>query len=90
LPEEDFAMHEFQVEGGYIKPLGLSIKKVAEITGESQWQVKEKLRNGTYKAKKSGRRTIVIYQTVEEAWERLPDATFKRLKRKHERENLRL
>lgn len=81
-------MPEFQqVEGGFIKPFGLSIKKVAEITGESQWQVKEKLRNGTYKAKKSGRRTIVIYQTVEAAWKSLPDATFKPLKR---RENLTL
>ena len=34
---------------GGIEPLGLSIAKVAEITGESPWQVKQKLRNGTYK-----------------------------------------
>jgi hypothetical protein len=74
-------MHEL-VEGG-MPPLGLSIKKVAEITGESTWQVKEKLRNGIYKAKKSGRRTIVIYATVKAAWDRLPDAKFQPLKRKH-------
>lgn len=82
-------MHEFQIERG-IEPLGLSIKKTAEITGESTWQVKEKLRNGTYKAKKSGRRTIVIYQTVKAAWDSLPDAVFKPSKRKHEHQDLTL
>ena len=83
-------MSEFQAESG-IEPFGLSIAKVAEITGESPWQVKQKLRNGTYKAKKSGRRTIVIYQTVKAAWENLPDATFKAptpRKRRHEPEDL--
>ena len=64
-------MRESQVEGGpSLESLGLSIKKTAEITAESPWQVKEKLRNGSYKAKKSGRRTIVIYQTVKAAFPR--------------------
>jgi hypothetical protein len=58
-----------------IKPLGISIKKTAEITSESEWQVKERLRRGEYKAKKSGRRTIVIYQSVEDRWNSLPDWT---------------
>ena len=61
-----------------LKPLGLSIKETASITGESQWQVKQKLRSGIYRAKKSGRRTIVIYATVEAAWDKLPQATFKK------------
>jgi hypothetical protein len=68
-------MREFQIQGG-IKPFGLSIKDTAKATGESTWKVKEKLRNGTYKAKKSGRRTIVTYESIEAAWENLPDATF--------------
>jgi hypothetical protein len=83
-------MPEFQVEGG-IKPLGLSIKKTAEITSESEWQVKERLRRREYRAKKSGRRTIVVYESVEDYWNSLPDATFKApapRKRKHEREDL--
>lgn len=73
-------------EGGSqgLKPLGLSIKETAAITGESTWQVKQKLRNGTYKAKKSGRRTLVIYETVRAAWDNLPDATFKPLRRKQQ------
>jgi hypothetical protein len=74
-------MHEFQCEGCHLKPFGLSIKKVAEITGESPWQVKEKLRRGIYRAKKSGRRTVVTFESVEAAWNALPDAKFKPSKR---------
>lgn len=67
-----------RVESGQgLKPLGLSIKETAAVTGESQWQVKQKLRAGTYQAKKSGRRTIIIYASIEAAWDRLPNATFK-------------
>jgi hypothetical protein len=80
-------MREFQIEAS-LKPFGLSIAKVAEITGESTWQVKQKLRDGTYKAKKSGRRTIVIYETVEAAWNSLPAAAFKPSKRKHSEQEL--
>ena len=76
-------MGEFQAERG-VPPLGLSIKQTAKVTGESEWTVKQKLRDGTYRAKKSGRRTIVIYQTVVEHWDSLPDAKFcKPLRRKH-------
>jgi hypothetical protein len=68
---------------GGIEPLGLSIRQTAEITGESEWTVKQKLRNGTYKAKKSGRRTIIVYQSVVAHWNSLPDAKFcKPLRRK--------
>jgi hypothetical protein len=67
---------KFQIKGGH-EPFGLSVKDTAEATGESVWTVKQKLRAGTYKAKKSGRRTIVDYSSVKEAWQSLPDATFK-------------
>jgi hypothetical protein len=69
--------------GQGLKPLGLSIKETAAMTSESEWQVKEHLRRGEYRAKKSGRRTIIIYQSVEDHWNSLPDATFKPSKRKH-------
>jgi len=61
---------------GAIEPLGLSIKKTAEVTGESEWAVKNKLRHGIYRGRKSGRRTIVIYESVKTAWESLPAAKF--------------
>jgi hypothetical protein len=79
--------------GQGLKPLGLSIKETAAITGESVWTVKKKLRDGTYSAKKSGRRTIVVYTSIEAAWNALPDATFQAptpRKRRHEQDTARL
>ena len=83
--------HTHESGGQGLKPLGVSIKQAAEITSESQWQVKQKLRNGTYQAKKSGRRTIISYASIEAAWHGLPDATFKAptpRKRRHAHEDL--
>jgi hypothetical protein len=59
-----------------LEPLGISVADVSAMTGESVWTVKMKLRRGIYKAKKSGRRTIVDYQSVKHAWETLPAAQF--------------
>jgi hypothetical protein len=59
-----------------VEPLGLSINDTATVTAESVWTVKQKLRDGTYRAKKAGRRTIVIFASVKAAWETLPEATF--------------
>jgi hypothetical protein len=59
-----------------IEKLGSSIKEVASSTGQSEWLVKHKLRKGRYRAKKEGRRTIIINESVREDFENLPDATF--------------
>ena len=59
-----------------IDPLTISIAETARITGESEWTVKNKLRLGTYQARKSGRRTLVVYASVKEANEALPEAKF--------------
>ena len=56
--------------------LGWSIKKTAEKTSESEWKVKQKLRAGVYRAKKSGRRTIILPESVEANFRNLPDAQF--------------
>jgi hypothetical protein len=53
-----------------------SIKETAEISGESTWKVKNLLRLGTYRARKSGRRTLVEVASVMERAESLPIATF--------------
>jgi hypothetical protein len=57
-------------------PLFLSIKEVAKISGESTWTVKDLLRRGIYKARKSGRRTLVEFESVKNRAETLPIATF--------------
>jgi len=81
-----------EITGQAIKPLGVSIKQAAEITSESEWTVKQKLRSGLYKAKKAARRTIIIYESIEKAWNALPDASFKaptprKRKRRPEQDN---
>jgi hypothetical protein len=53
-----------------------SIGEVARRTGESQWTVKDKLRRGVYLGKKSGRRTLVIVDSVKKHINELPDAVF--------------
>jgi hypothetical protein len=56
--------------------LGWSIDTTAHKTAESDWTVKQKLRNGIYKAVKSGRRTLIIPASVRAHFASLPAATY--------------
>jgi hypothetical protein len=56
-----------------IEPLGLSVNATAEVTGESTWQVYKKIRDGTYRARKAGARTLVDFQSIKAAYNNLPD-----------------
>jgi hypothetical protein len=58
------------------EPEFLSISDAATYTAESEWTVKDKLRRGIYRAKKSGRRTLIIFSTVKDHLASLPDAKF--------------
>jgi hypothetical protein len=58
------------------EPLAVSIEAAAIATGESDWTVKHRLRNGQYKAKKAGRRTLIDYQSIKDFWATLPEAKF--------------
>jgi len=57
-------------------PLVLSIADTAKVTSESEWTVKDKLRKGVYRARKSGRRTLIEFSSIREHWESLPRAKF--------------
>jgi hypothetical protein len=59
-----------------LEPMLVSIADAAAYTGESLWTVKMRLRDGTYEAVKSGRRTLVVLATVKRYAENLPDAKF--------------
>jgi hypothetical protein len=59
-----------------IEPKYLSIADVARFTSESPWTVKSKLRHGIYRALKSGRRTLVEFETVKRHLATLPPAKF--------------
>jgi hypothetical protein len=56
--------------------LGWSIRTTSEMTSESPWKVKQRLREGQYRAWKAGRRTIVDPASVKAVWATLPPATF--------------
>ena len=59
-----------------LEPAYISIDDAARYTNESPWTVKELLRQGIYRAKKSGRRTLIVFASVKERMENLPDAKF--------------
>jgi hypothetical protein len=57
-------------------PLFVSIDDAALLTAESAWTVKQRLRDGTYRARKAGRRTLVEYESILAYAMKLPAATF--------------
>jgi hypothetical protein len=59
-----------------IEPAFLSVKFVAAYMAESVWTTKNKLRLGIYRVKKSGRRTLIGFDSVKRHAASLPDASF--------------
>lgn len=59
-----------------IEPLLVSIADAAKITGESEWQVKQNLRSGAYRARKRGRRTLIEFLSIKQNIGSLTVATF--------------
>ena len=59
-----------------IEPAFVSKDDAARYIGGSIWQVEELLRRGVLKAKKSGRRTLVVFESVKAHAASLPDAEF--------------
>ena len=59
-----------------VEPLAVNIAHAAMITGESQWRVKSRLREGNYTAKKAGTRTLVSFQSIKNFWAALPAAKY--------------
>jgi hypothetical protein len=57
-----------------LEPIFLSISETARITSDSPWRVKELLREGVYKAKKSGRRTLITFASIRTRCDALPAA----------------
>ncbi|WFU09096.1 hypothetical protein QA646_17780 [Rhizobium sp. CB3090] len=59
-----------------IEPEYISVNDAAIYAAESEWTVRDKLRRGIYRAKKSGRRTLIKFATVKAHLDQLPDASF--------------
>jgi len=71
---------------GTLEPIFLSIKRVSEIMGEGEWRTKELLALGAYEAKKSGRRTLITFESVKRRAASLPAATFAKRKPRKKRQ----
>jgi hypothetical protein len=65
-----------------INPAYRAITDVAVHTAESEWTVRDHIRQGHYRAKKSGRRVLVEMASVDEYIANLPDATYAPLRRR--------
>jgi hypothetical protein len=59
-----------------LEPIFLSISETSRITSDSTWRVKELLRLGIYEARKSGRRTLVSFESIRKRCNALPVAVF--------------
>jgi hypothetical protein len=59
-----------------IEPAFVSIQDAATYMAESSWTIKNRLRLGQLRARKSGRRTLVEFASLKEFAEALPAAKF--------------
>jgi hypothetical protein len=64
-------------EANDIEPLALTIRQVEKATSESRSQVYNRIGRGEYTAVKSGRRTLVLYDSVKRHIGSLPPARIK-------------
>jgi hypothetical protein len=64
-----------------IEPFLVTIKTAAHYTGESEWTVRQRIRKDIYRARKSGKRTLVEFPSVKEYVYGLPAAKLALLKR---------
>jgi hypothetical protein len=64
----------FQPRG--FAPRFMSIADAAIWFGESQWTIKQALRHGELDGRKSGKRTLIVFTSMQARAERLPVAKF--------------
>ncbi len=58
------------------KPIAVSIEQAAEVSGTSDWYIKQKLREGRLDGLKAGRRTLITFASLERLLARLSKAEF--------------
>ena len=70
------SIEKFLVAGS-IEPLALTIEQTQQATGESRTQVYARIGTGEYQAVKSGRRTLIIFESIKRRIAALPPAKIK-------------
>jgi hypothetical protein len=64
-------------EADGIEPVACTIPRTSQITGESRSTVYGLVGEGVYEAVKSGRRTLIIYESIKRRFASLPRAVIK-------------
>ena len=64
-------------EADGVEPLALTIKQTEKATSESRSRVYNLIGEGVYEAVKSGRRTLVIFESIKRRFASLPRANIK-------------
>jgi len=64
--------------GSSIEPMFVSVRDAAKILAESPWTIRDKLARNILRAKKSGRRTLVVMGSIRAHAESPPDAVIGR------------
>jgi hypothetical protein len=75
MPTSDKFFVSAEADG--IEPLAVTIPRTSQITGESRSRVYELIGEGVYEAIKSGRRTLIVYESIKRRIASLPRANIK-------------
>jgi hypothetical protein len=73
MPSDRF----FVSENGGLEPLAVTIEQTEKLTSESRSQVYNRIGRGEYTAIKSGRRTLVLFESIKRRIASLPRANIK-------------
>jgi hypothetical protein len=73
MPAEKFLI----TDTARLEPLTVTIPQAEHLTGESRSQIYNRIGCGEYEAVKSGRRTLIVYDSIKRRIARLPKANIK-------------
>jgi hypothetical protein len=71
-------MNDHRTDTESLEPLVVSVQEAERITGHGKTRLYEELAKGNIIAKKSGTRTLIIFDSLRKYIAALPNATFRK------------
>ena len=71
-------MDDHRTDTESLEPLVVSVQEAERITGHGKTRLYEELAKGNIIAKKSGTRTLIIFDSLRKYIKALPNATFRK------------
>jgi hypothetical protein len=59
-----------------LEPLTITVSEAVRISGRSRSEIYRNLASGKLRAKKDGKRTLILFESLKQSIATLPDATF--------------